>query len=221
MEIDGTYRLAVQTRVEEPLRILQLGTLWKRQPHRVLEGLADADDAVVGPDGHPLGAGGFLPLHLFDYARIGAPDESPQLAQPRTPPAGRPADNVIYLLGRGCVAHADALLRLLNTQRTEELSSLSLRWMQPSQQHGRRFPSSSSDCNRWMWWLLVADFFGHSTQQTHSLRARGVRSCHAARTLGLVIRTRLKSSGTACATPPDIAGDLIDRSCQPDSCERQ
>src|SRR5438874_2360483 len=86
MEIDGTYRLAVQTRVEQPLRIPQLGTLWKRQPHRVLEGLADADDAVVGPDGHPLGAGGLLPLHLFDYARVGAPDESPQLAQPLTPP---------------------------------------------------------------------------------------------------------------------------------------
>src|SRR5437762_10264817 len=105
MEIDGTYRLAVQTRVEEPLRILQLGTLWKRQPHRVLEGLADADDAVVGPDGHPLGAGGLLPLHLFDYARVGAPDERPQLAQPLTPPASRPADYVIYLLGRGCVTH--------------------------------------------------------------------------------------------------------------------
>src|SRR5437870_2223928 len=105
MEIDGTYRLAVQTRVEQPLRIPQLGTLWKRQPHRVLEGLADADDAVVGPDGHPLGAGGLLPLHLFDYARVGAPDESPQLAQPLTPPASRPADYVIYLLGRGCVAH--------------------------------------------------------------------------------------------------------------------
>src|SRR6266566_1758069 len=77
VEVDGTNRLAVQTRVEETLRILQLGTLWKRQPHRVLEGLADADDAVVGPDGHPLGAGGLLPLHLFDYARVGAPDDSP------------------------------------------------------------------------------------------------------------------------------------------------
>src|SRR5437867_12297228 len=212
MEIDGTYRLAVQTCVEEPLRILQPGTLWKRQPHRVLEGLADADDAVVGPDGHPLGAGGFLPLHLFDYARVGAPDESPQLPQPLPPPAGRPADHVIYLLRRGCVAHADALLRLLSTQRTEGLSSLSLRWMQPSQEHGRRFPSSSSDCNRWMCWLLVSAFFGETTQQSHSLRARGVRSSHAARTLGLAIRTRLKSTGTVCTTPPDIAWDLIDHS---------
>src|SRR6266571_1515499 len=66
MEIDGTYRLAVQTRVEEALRILQLGTLWKRQPHGVLEGLADADDAVVGPERDALRSGGLLPLHLFD-----------------------------------------------------------------------------------------------------------------------------------------------------------
>src|SRR6266576_2495565 len=144
MEIDGMYRLAVQTRVEQPLRIPQLGTLWKRQPHRVLEGLADADDAVVGPDRHPLGAGGLLPLHLFDYARVGAPDESPQLAQPLTPPAGHPADDVIYLFGCRCVAHADALLRLLSTQRTEGLSSLSLRCVQPSHQQGRRFPAKSS-----------------------------------------------------------------------------
>src|SRR5690348_11294513 len=97
MKIDRTYRLAVQTCVEEPLRILQLGTLWKRQPHRVLECLTDADDAVVGPDGHPFRAGGFLPLHLFDHARVGAPDQSPQSAQPLTPPAGRPADDVIDL----------------------------------------------------------------------------------------------------------------------------
>src|SRR5579859_1020589 len=65
VEIDGTNPLAGQTRVEEPFRILQLGPFWKRQPHGVLEDLAYADDAVVGPDGHPLWAGRFLPLHLF------------------------------------------------------------------------------------------------------------------------------------------------------------
>src|SRR5207237_2100980 len=163
------------------------------------------------PCWHPLGSGGLLPLHRCDYARVGAPDESPQLAPSLTPPAGHPADDVIYLLGRGCVAHADALLRLPSTQRTEGLSSLSLRWMQPSQQHGRRFPSNSSDCNRWRCWLLVSALFGQSTQQIHSLRARGVRSSHAARTLGLAIRTPLKSTGTVCTTPPEIALELIDR----------
>src|SRR5438445_10383391 len=127
MEIDGTYRLAVQTRVEQPLRILQLGALWKRQPHRVLEGLADADDAVVRPDGHPLGAGGLLPLHLFDYGRIGAPDESPQLAQPLTPPARRPADYVIYLLASHSVTPFDALPRKPRLRRTERPNSVARR----------------------------------------------------------------------------------------------
>src|SRR5258708_19170306 len=65
MEIDGTNRLAVQTGVEESFGVLQLGRFWKREPHRVLEGLAYADDAVVVPDWHPVGPGGFLPLHLF------------------------------------------------------------------------------------------------------------------------------------------------------------
>src|SRR6266536_2168148 len=181
VEIDGTNRLAVQTRVEEALRILQLGSFWKRQPHRVLEDLAYADDAVVGPDGDSLGAGRLLPLHLFDYAGVGAPDQSPQLTQPLTPPAAGLPDDGIDLLGRGRGVHADALPRRLSTQRTEGLSSLSFRCVQPSQQHGRRFPSSSSDRNRSMCWLLVSAFFGQSTQQIHSLRARGVRSSHAAR----------------------------------------
>src|SRR5436309_971984 len=212
VEIDGTNRLAVEARVEEPFRILQLGPFWKRQPHGVLEGLAHADDAVVGPDGHPLGAGGLLPLHLFDHAWVGGPDQNPQPAQPLASPAIELPDDGIDLLGRGRVAHAEALLRRLMTQRTEGLISLSFRCVQPSQQHGRRFPSSSSDRTRWMCWFLVSAFFGQSTQQIHSLRARGVRPSHAARTLGLAIRTRLKSTGTVCTTPPEIAWDLIDRS---------
>src|SRR5260370_9752591 len=116
MEIDGTNRLAVQTGVEESFRVLQLGPFWKRQPHRVLEDLAYADDAVVGPDWHALGAGGFLPLHLFDYAGVGAPDQSPQLAQPLTPPAGGLPDAGIDLLRRACLVHPRALPPRLNTQ---------------------------------------------------------------------------------------------------------
>src|SRR5205823_14932081 len=150
VEIDRTNRLAVEARVEEPFRILQLGPFWKRQPHGVLEGLAHADDAVVGPDGHPLGAGGLLPLHLFDHAWVGSPDQNPQPAQPLASPAGELPDDGIDLLGRGRVAHAEALLRRLMTQRTEGLISLSFRCVQPSQQHGRRFPSNSSDRTRWM-----------------------------------------------------------------------
>src|SRR3989475_9857112 len=129
VEIDGTNRLAVQTRVEEPFRILQLGPFWKRQPHCVLEGLAYADDAVVGPDGHPLGAGGFLPLHLFDYAGVGGPDQGPQLAQPLTSPAGGLPGNGIDLLGRGGVVHGDGLVRRASPPQPRRPRSLALRFV--------------------------------------------------------------------------------------------
>jgi len=58
---------------------------------------------------------------------------------------------------------------------------------------------------------LVSAFFGQSTQQIHSLRARGVRSSHAARAFGVAIKTRLKSIGTVWTTPPETTLELIDR----------
>jgi hypothetical protein len=61
-----------------------------------------------------------------------------------------------------------------------------------------------------MCWLLVSAFFGQSTQQIHSLRARGVRSSHAARAFGLAIKTLLKTIGTAWTTPPETTLELID-----------
>ena len=102
LEIDGTNTLAVQTRVEEPFRILQLSPLWKRQPDGVLEGLAYANDAVVGPDGHPLGAGGLLPLHLFDYAGVGA------LIRARSWPSLSPFQPVVFLMMASICWDADA-----------------------------------------------------------------------------------------------------------------
>src|SRR5260370_16668154 len=90
VEIDGTYRLAVQTCVEESFRILQLGSFWKRQPHGALEGLAYADDAVVGPDRDSLGARGLLPLHLFDYGGARPPPHSPPHCPPPPPPPPAP-----------------------------------------------------------------------------------------------------------------------------------
>ena len=61
--------------------------------------------------------------------------------------------------------------------------------------------------------LLVSAFFGQSTEQIHSLRARGVRSSQAARAFGLPIKTRLKSFGTVWTTPPGTTLELIDRPC--------
>jgi hypothetical protein len=62
-----------------------------------------------------------------------------------------------------------------------------------------------------MCWLLVSAFFGQSTQQIHSLLARGVRSSHVARTFGLAIKRRLKSIGTVWTTPPETILEIIDR----------
>src|SRR2546429_5079406 len=72
VEIDGTNRLAVQTRVEEPFRIHQLDPFWKRLPHGVLESLAYADHAVARLEGHPLGPGAVPLLHISVAPRVDA-----------------------------------------------------------------------------------------------------------------------------------------------------
>ena len=51
---------------------------------------------------------------------------------------------------------------------------------------------------------LVSSFLTDSTQQIHSLRARGVRFSQAANTFGEDIKTFFRSSGTSCTTPPEI-----------------
>lgn len=55
---------------------------------------------------------------------------------------------------------------------------LSVRCMQPIQQHGRRFPFVSSLMSRVMWSFRVSDFFTKVTQQIHSFRASGVSVSH-------------------------------------------
>src|SRR3989344_3888284 len=72
--------------------------------------------------------------------------------------------------------------------------------MQPAQQQGRRFPSISSVRTLSIWLLRVSCFFTDTTQQIHSLRARGVRSSHIVNALGVEIRALRKSSGTLCTT---------------------
>src|SRR5262249_21521040 len=86
----------------------------------------------------------------------------------------------------------------------EGLNDLSVRWVQPIQQQGRRVPSLScvhirSTCSR-----RVSGFLTEIAQQIHSLRASGVRSSHAARALRSEVRTFRKSGGRSCATPPEI-----------------
>src|SRR6185437_13703581 len=70
--------------------------------------------------------------------------------------------------------------RFASTNLTERLIFLSLRWMQPIQQHGRRMPSLSSDTTRFTWASRVSCFLTLTVQQIHSLRDSGVRLCHSA-----------------------------------------
>jgi hypothetical protein len=52
--------------------------------------------------------------------------------------------------------------------------------------------------------LLVSGFLTESTQQIHSLRARGVMSSHFARAIASELRTFRKSAGTRCTAPGEI-----------------
>lgn len=88
---------------------------------------------------------------------------------------------------------------------TDGLIGLSVRWMQPIQQQGRRFPSCNSATVLSIWFFLVSACLTVIFQQIHSLRASGVISSHAANALGLETSAFLKSVGSLCATPPEIS----------------
>ena len=79
------------------------------------------------------------------------------------------------------------LVRSIRTACCHRLGALSVRWMQPAQQQGRLFPSSSSSRVRSMRRRRVAGCFASSTQQMNSMRPSGVSSCQ-----------RRKASASAC-----------------------
>jgi len=82
--------------------------------------------------------------------------------------------------------------------------------MQPAQQHGRRFPSLSSEITLVTCSFLVAAILTEIVQQIHSLRANGVRPSHTARALESAISAFRKSIGRSCATPEAIPFRVID-----------
>src|SRR2546427_8767125 len=88
---------------------------------------------------------------------------------------------------------------------TEGLTALSVRWIQPYQQQGRRMPSLSSVHTRSTCCLLVSGCFTEIAQQIHSLRARGVRSSHEALASASAARVFRKSSGKSWTTPPEMS----------------
>ncbi len=76
---------------------------------------------------------------------------------------------------------------------------------QPGQQQGRRFPLLRSVRTLAIRLRLVSGFLASSTQQIHSLRARGVSPSHSSSTATSATRVVRKSSGTLCTTPVAIS----------------
>lgn len=74
--------------------------------------------------------------------------------------------------------------------------ALSFRWMHPTQQQGRRLPSSSSSAVRLIRRLRVWAVLAFSTQQMNSLRASGVISPQSADTVLFDINTFSRSFGS-------------------------
>ncbi len=103
----------------------------------------------------------------------------------------------------------DFLDRLSSTACTEGLTGLSLRWIQPSQQHGRRIPSLSSLIVLLICSFLVSSFLTKVTQHIHSFRASGVRSSHIASAALSEVRAFRKSVGTLCTTPGEIVLPIL------------
>ncbi len=90
---------------------------------------------------------------------------------------------------------------------TEGLMALSVRWIHPIQQQGRRWPSASSSTARLTCSSRVFCCFTVTVQQIHSLRAIGViLSRHAASALGFASKDFSRSAGISCAAP---AGRVI------------
>src|SRR5579884_2033313 len=99
---------------------------------------------------------------------------------------------------------------LLSTYCTEGLIGLSVRWIHPSQQHGRRIPSLSSLIVLLTCSFLVSSFLTKVTQHIHSLRARGVRFSQAANAFESEVKASRKSAGTLCTTPLETAFLVIE-----------
>lgn len=82
------------------------------------------------------------------------------------------------------------------------LTALSVRWMQPIQQQGRRLPSESSSTVRRTRLALVSSCLAFSTQQMNSFRASGVISCQTVRMFSSSTSASRKSAGSVWTVPP-------------------
>ncbi len=92
---------------------------------------------------------------------------------------------------------------------TEGLISLSVRWMQPIQQQGRRSPLPILSSPTLMRFARVSASLPLVTQQIHSLRASGVMSCQSAVAFLSATIAAAKSLGISCTVPPSRVAFVI------------
>ena len=76
--------------------------------------------------------------------------------------------------------------------------------MQPTQQHGRFWPSNNSSTVRLIRRALVFSCLASSTQHRNSLRAIGVIASHKLVISLFFVSATTKSLGSECTSPPDI-----------------
>jgi len=105
---------------------------------------------------------------------------------------------------RQALAYGRDLDRFARMPLIEGLISLSVRWMQPIQQQGRRFPFTKSSIVRFKCFCFVSGCLTDRFQQIHSLRASAVRLSHAARAVSLAASACPNSSGSSWTVPPEI-----------------
>lgn len=100
-----------------------------------------------------------------------------------------------------CSTYLDFLLR---TYWTDGLIFLSVRWMQPIQQQGRRIPSFSSEITRLTCSFLVFNCLTDTVQQIHSFLAKGVKLCQSSFAVWSELSAFCKSGGSLWTVPPAI-----------------
>jgi hypothetical protein len=97
----------------------------------------------------------------------------------------------------------------IRTACCHRLGGLSLRCMQPDQQQGRLFPSSSSSQARSMRRSRVLACLASSIQQMNSLRPSGVRPCQSAKVAGFDRTAASRSLGALWTVPAENVSVII------------